>query len=88
MTNQMYSIYDEIIQTYNLPFTAINDADAMRMFYNASLNEDTTLHKSPTDFTLYYVAEYNSDTGSYNNITPPKQIIKLTSLNQQNQINE
>ncbi|AXH76407.1 MAG: nonstructural protein [Microviridae sp.] len=87
MTNQMYSVYDEITETYNLPFTAHNDNDAMRMFHNAALSPQTSLNASPQDYTLYHVSTYNQDNAETINTQPPKLIIKLTSLINQNKNN-
>ncbi|WNK14894.1 MAG: nonstructural protein [Microvirus sp.] len=86
MEQQLYSVYDEITENYMFPFSAHNANDAMRMFYNASLTPNSTLNLSPQDYTLYHVATYNSNNAQYTNITPPKQISKLQSLINQNNL--
>lgn len=71
-----FSIYDEVTQIYNLPFQAHNINDAKRMFITASQDESTNLSKNPQDYSLYYVADYDNETGNYTTIHPKEFLLR------------
>lgn len=54
----LYSIYDNIAEVFNKPFTEINDNSATRSFVE-SLND----RNNKTDYDLYRVGEFNDSNG-------------------------
>lgn len=74
-----YSVLDTCMQCYGTPFYAINDQVATRAFIHATQDPNTTLSKSPEDFTLYALSEFDDQTGTYSNITPPRFVMRASS---------
>jgi hypothetical protein len=60
MRMQLYAIYDTIADVFNKPFTAHNDADAIRAF-TQSFEQGNQANKE--DFVLYHLAEYDDSNG-------------------------
>jgi hypothetical protein len=69
MRLQLYSIYDTIADVFNKPFTAHNDADAIRAF-TQSFEQGNQANKN--DYVLYHLGEYNDANGEIEAITPLK----------------
>jgi hypothetical protein len=61
MIMQMYAIYDTVADVFNKPFTAHNDADAIRAF-SQSFEQGNKANKQ--DYVLYHIGEYNDSDGS------------------------
>ncbi|WNK13417.1 MAG: nonstructural protein [Microvirus sp.] len=91
MIYQLYSVYDEVLQVFNLPFASINHRDAMRSLTSAALDPESRLAQHPKDYSLYFVATYDDSNGSYSNIQPPSLLVRVPILiiqHQQNDLNE
>lgn len=80
MEQQLYSIYDEITEIYNTPFSVINEKDAIRSFRLLATDLSTLVGKSPQDYSLYRVATYDTCTGKFVNFHVPELIIRATQL--------
>lgn len=63
MKKNVYSVMDSKSQAFCNPFTAHNDACAIRDFAFAAQDPATDICKYPTDFTLFRVGEFNFQTG-------------------------
>lgn len=63
MINVMCSVYDKIAQDYSRPFYAINKADAMRSFAELANDKSTKVGKTPADFQLFHVANFDNLSG-------------------------
>lgn len=62
MTN-IYTILDEVAETYSTPFFQGNDALAERSFDQLTNSDDTIVYANPTDFRLYRIATFDDKTG-------------------------
>lgn len=63
MKNKLYAIKDNKVGFLNAPFIAPNNAAAIRMFGDTTMNIDTLLNKHPEDYELYYLGEMDENTG-------------------------
>jgi len=63
MKHGLFSVRDQATETYNVTFTAPTNAAAMRQFGDLAQDENTNVHKHPTDFVLYRVGSWDDDTG-------------------------
>lgn len=59
----MYSLHDKKAEEYGRPFYHVNDQDAKRSVAMA-LESTPVLEKSPEDFDLYCVGEFDEKTGN------------------------
>lgn len=60
---RMYSIFDRVSQIYSEPFSAPNNAAALRAFSNAQNIPDTALFMNPADFQLHFLGVFDNATG-------------------------
>lgn len=58
----MYSIADEMANTYYQPFFSANDATAKRYFKDG-LHSDPSMYMNRRDFHLYHVGYFDPSTG-------------------------
>lgn len=63
MLVRMYSVYDRVAQVYAEPFTAVNDATAVRAFTIAQSSPESMLYASPADFQLWYLGSMDNTDG-------------------------
>lgn len=70
-----YSIFDDKASTFNTPFFALNDAAASRSFGRLTLDKDSMINYSPSDFHLYRVGEFDEVNGSFVQQPQPKFVI-------------
>jgi hypothetical protein len=69
MKLELYAIYDTIADVFNKPFTAHNDADAIRAF-TQSFEQGNQANKN--DYVLYSVGSYNDGSGEITPVVPLK----------------
>lgn len=68
----VYSMRDEVAQTFTSLTTEANDQTAVRNFAHALSQPNTILSFRPADFALYRVGSFDTDTGA---IAPESRII-------------
>lgn len=68
----LYSVYDEVAQTFNAPFTEVNHNSAMRAFGMACSDSQTFLSKHPGDYYLYYLGELDVHSGEISRVYPER----------------
>lgn len=78
MKQNYYSIYDKIAETFNTPFTEINNATAIRSFQHTVIEQQ---HKD--DYVLYSVGAFDTTSGTYIPFDTPIRL--LTGLEVQKQ---
>lgn len=59
----LFAIYDTKAEFYGQPFMARTHGDAIRSFTQAVNAGDSQLSKTPADYTLFCLAEYDDTTG-------------------------
>jgi hypothetical protein len=69
MKLELYAIYDTIADVFNKPFTAHNDADAIRAF-TQSFEQGNKANKE--DYVLYSLGCYNDGNGEITPVVPLK----------------
>jgi hypothetical protein len=60
---KIFTIYDSKVNTYKQPFTLNSTGEATRQFIDAINSPDSFLAKSPSDYTLFEIGTFNTDTG-------------------------
>ena len=73
----MYALLDHTAQVFLNPISFINDGDAIRWFGTVVNNaeEKTNISNHPEQFTLFRLADYDDQLGTYEPGHQPKQII-------------
>ena len=72
----MYALLDHTAQIFLNPITFINDKDAIRWFGSVvNSDEKTNVSQHPEQFTLYRLADYDDQLGTYQDNAQPVQVI-------------
>lgn len=62
MKKAIYTIFDQVTQTYWYPFYAVNDQEAKRSISSAVNTPDQNdLYMHPSDFSLYAIGEFSAE---------------------------
>lgn len=75
----LYSVYDEVAQTFNAPFPEANDKSAMRAFGTVCNDPVSILSKHPGDYYLYKVGTMDEHTGDLVSC-PPDRLCRGTDF--------
>lgn len=76
MVLKVFSIRDSKAEVYNMPFYQKTMGEAERSFRQAAMDEKTTLSKYPEDYDLYYLGEYDDNSGKLIPKDTPEHIMK------------
>jgi len=68
------TIHDSSAKTYNTPFFTPNQATGQREFLRLIRDETSALHAFPSDYSLYEIAEYDTDTGVMASFSEPHNV--------------
>lgn len=71
MNMKVFSVFDSKAQFFELPFMRRTTAEAIRDFADAVNDKSTKLAVHPEDYTLFQVAEWDSDTAKYATLLTP-----------------
>lgn len=80
MILKMYSIRDSKGGVYHRPFYKAHEAEAERDFKTGVNDEKSTMYLYPEDYDLYYVGEYDDETGTIRGIDTPRHVAKAINL--------
>jgi len=72
MVSKVFSVYDAKIGSYSTPFIQQTVGQALRAWIDVCNDKTTMFYKHPEDYTLFEIAEYDDETGKYNNLHTPK----------------
>lgn len=79
MDYNLYSIFDAATSTFGVPLAQENDATAMRAFAHECMKKESLWNSHPTDFVLYQVGVFESNSGDIQTC-PPKIICRATDF--------
>lgn len=65
-----YSIRDAKADSFALPFYVKLEGEALRHFQGLVNDDRTTISKFPEDFDLYFVGEFDQNTGKFEPVVP------------------
>lgn len=75
----LYTIEDKINGFMSIN-TDVNDPSAVRNFSLAVSQSGSVINHSPSDFALYKVGEFDTESGNIDTIIPPKFIVNGSEL--------
>ncbi|MEM2002680.1 MAG: hypothetical protein QXT77_08560 [Candidatus Methanomethylicaceae archaeon] len=83
MVLKIYSIRDSKTEVFNVPFFNKTHGEAERNFRELVNDEKSRLSKYPEDFDLYYLGEYDDNTGNAKILDTPQHMIKAVQCKAQ-----
>lgn len=79
MIKKIYSIRDQKSEVFNTPFYQSTHGEAERNFHHLCNDQKSTIAQYPSDFDLYYLGEYDDNTGQFSGLDTPQHIAKAVS---------
>lgn len=76
MKKLLFSTYDSKINSYQPPFTAEHAGEAIRAFERASNDPESNIYHYPSDFTLFEIGIFDTETGKIENHKVSKDLGK------------
>jgi len=78
MLFQSFSIYDSKGEMYSPPFFMVTKGLAIRRFSETAIDRQTSIGLHPQDFTLFYIGEFDDQTGAMIPNRTPEPLIKAS----------
>jgi len=63
---KIFCVFDSAVQDYGVPFFDVTLASVMRGFVDVVADKSSLIGKSPQDFTLFEIGEYDSSCAKFN----------------------
>lgn len=71
METKVFCVYDSKIAAYQKPFHMRTTGEGLRAFIDACRLPDCMFSKHPGDFTLFHIANYDENSGKFENLVAP-----------------
>jgi len=72
---QVFSVFDSKVGAYANPFMVRTRGEAIRSFEDACRDEKLPFRAHPTDYRVFYLAEFDDNSGLYYPVSPPEPVI-------------
>lgn len=76
MVLKAFSIRDQKVGVYNMPWFKTSHGEAERDFRTICNDEKSKINMYPEDFDLYHIGEYDDNTGVFKPLDTPHHVIK------------
>lgn len=80
MELKAFSIRDAKAESFNHPYFAKTHGEAERNFRELANDSQSMVCKYPDDYDLYYVGDYDTDSGKFKPTDTPQHIIKAVQV--------
>ncbi|AZL83006.1 nonstructural protein [Apis mellifera associated microvirus 22] len=80
MRLKMFSIRDSKTEVFNNPFFQKTHGEAERSFKQLSEDPKSTVSQFPEDYDLYFLGEYDDNTGKMDTLDTPQHVTKAVNL--------
>lgn len=80
MQLKIYSLRDSKSEIFNAPFYKQTHGEAERDFRSLVNDDKSMVHKYPEDFDLYYLGDYDDNTGKVKPLDTPQHMVKAVQL--------
>lgn len=80
MELKAYSVRDAKAEAYNLPFFKHMHGEAEREFTKLARDPQSQVNQFPEDYDLYYVGNYDLQTGVFKALDTPQHMLKAISV--------
>lgn len=80
MRLKLYAYRDSKIETFTDPFLQHTPGEAERTFRDTVSNPKSKLNQHPEDFSLYYLGEYETNTGIITPLKAPEHIMQAIQV--------
>ena len=79
MTQKAFSIRDSKAGVFNTPFFQKSIGEAERSFDKLTKDSSSMVYQYPDDYDLYYIGEYDDQSGNIKPLDTPQHILKAVN---------
>lgn len=79
MQLKVFSVRDAKAEVYNQPFFQKTHGEAERTFRQLANDQKSMINQYPDDFDLYYLGDFDDQTGLMTTLKTPQHIIKAVN---------
>lgn len=79
MVRKMFSVRDQKSELFNVPFFKSTHGEAERDFRTLCQDEKSVVARYPEDFDLYYLGEYDDNSGKFQPVDTPQHVVKAVN---------
>lgn len=87
MELKVFSIFDEKGKCFGQPFFMAHNGMALRAFSDLVGDKQTTINKHPGDYKLYYLGEFDDNSGELSSLAQPEFLAHASDFISQTSIN-
>jgi hypothetical protein len=80
MVKKLFTIRDSKSEVFNAPFAQATHAEAERSFARAAADPKTTIHQYPEDFDLWYLGDFDENSGKLLPCDSPQHICNAVTM--------
>lgn len=80
MKLKAFTIRDTKGEVFNTPFFQKTHGEAERSFKSLLNDQQSMVAKYPEDYDLYYIGEYDDQTGQFNSTDTPQHMVKAVQI--------
>lgn len=80
MVQKVYSIRDAKAEYFTQPFFKKTHGEAERDFTMLCQDEKSSINKFPEDYDLYFIGEYDDQSGKMSPLETPQHIVKAVQV--------
>ena len=80
MLLKAFSIRDAKAEVFNTPFFQKTHGEAERSFKKLAGDKDSMVSQYPDDYDLYYLGEYDDQTGTIKSLDTPQHLLKAVQV--------
>lgn len=70
------SVRDSAMESYEKPWFVPTTAVAVRAFRDEVARKESSMHGHPEDYILFEIASFDEDSGKFDNLPSPRQLIR------------
>lgn len=80
MLHEVYTIRDSKSEMFHPPFLQKAKGEAERTFTQLANDPETSIGRFPEDYDLYYLGQFDDNSGRYTTLDTPKHQIKAINV--------
>lgn len=80
MKLKIFSVLDSKVKAFGQPFFQRTHGEAERSFTQVVRDPKSSIHPFPEDYDLYFLGEYDDQTGTVEPLDTPQHVVKAVQL--------
>jgi hypothetical protein len=82
MIHKVFSVHDSKVKCFLQPFMMPNEQTAVRAMMDCVRDKGHAFNKHPEDYNLFYLGEFDEETGLYETVAPEAKLPLISLVEQ------